>query len=76
MQKLFWFFLNFRTKINTTRPEKGAHVDLYLKDNIAIETMRKFYVEIYYERNTTERLYKKSHQTRRAVEQISGPNPS
>jgi hypothetical protein len=42
--------------------KKGAHVDLYLKDNIAIElyTVNNFYVEIYYERNTTERLYKKT----------------
>ena len=42
--------------------EKGARVDLYLKDNIAIElyAINTFYVEIYYERNTTERLYKKT----------------
>ncbi|MFB0910158.1 MAG: hypothetical protein QMA99_04285, partial [Flavobacterium sp.] len=42
--------------------EKGARVDLYLKDNIAIElyAINTFYVEIYYERNTTELLYKKT----------------
>jgi hypothetical protein len=36
--------------------KKGAYVDLYLKDNIAIElyAINTFYVEIYYERNTTE----------------------
>ncbi|SHM22801.1 hypothetical protein [Flavobacterium xinjiangense] len=41
---------------------KGVYVDLYLKDNIAIilYTVNDFYVEIYYERNTTERLYKKT----------------
>jgi hypothetical protein len=41
--------------------KKGAYVDLYLKDNIAIElyAINTFYVEIYYERNTTELLYKK-----------------
>jgi hypothetical protein len=40
--------------------EKGARVDLYLKDNIAIELYAiNTYVEIYYERNTTERLYKR-----------------
>jgi hypothetical protein len=40
---------------------KATYVDLYLKDNIAIElyAINTFYVEIYYERNTTERLYKK-----------------
>lgn len=42
--------------------KKGANVDLYLKDNIAIElyAVNNFYVEIYYERYTTERLYKKT----------------
>jgi hypothetical protein len=42
--------------------EKGARVDLYFKDNIAIElyAINTFYVEIYYERNTTELIYKKT----------------
>jgi len=42
--------------------KKGANVDLYLKGNIAIElyAVNNFYVEIYYERYTTERLYKKT----------------
>jgi hypothetical protein len=42
--------------------KKGAYVDLYLKDNIAITlyAINNFYVEIYYERYTTERLYKKT----------------
>jgi hypothetical protein len=40
---------------------KATYVDLYLKDNIVIElyAINTFYVDIYYERNTTERLYKK-----------------
>jgi hypothetical protein len=36
--------------------------------------MQYFYVEIYYERNTTERLYKKTFK-QGVIEQISGSNP-
>lgn len=41
---------------------RGVFVDLYLKDNLAIElyAINNYYVEIYYERYTTERLYKKT----------------
>lgn len=40
----------------------GVYVDLYLVDNFAISlyVINDFYVEIYYERNTNERLYKKT----------------
>jgi hypothetical protein len=58
-----WNYLNFKTfgrRAIRRDLGKGARVDLYLKDNIAIELYNKyFYVEIYYERNTTERLYKR-----------------
>ena len=60
--KLFEFLkLSEEEQYNATW-RKGAYVDLYLKDNIAIElyAINTFYVEIYYDRSTTQRLYKKT----------------
>ncbi len=60
--KLFEFLKLSEEEQYAATWKKGAYVDLYLKDNIAIElyAVNNFYVEIYYERNTTERLYKKT----------------